>query len=353
MENMIQTFVNEEFGSLRTLEENGKILFCGKDVATALGYSNTKDAIKRHCRWGVKHALPHPQSPNKTIEMFFIPEGDVYRLIAHSRLPAAERFEEWIFDEVLPTIRRTGGYVGNEDMFVESYLPFADDAVKNLFRLNLMTIRQLNEKIRRDEPLVQFANQVADTENVIDIGRMAKLANEENIRIGRNTLFRWLKGRKILMSNNIPYQQFIDRGYFVVKESVYEQYGMQKTYQQTYVTGKGQQYIKKTKKKIAATLASAVAFANMLTMQAYAAGDVSGAIQSTWNDAKSQIKSIVNNVVFPVLDVVLVILLFVKIGTLYMEYRKHGQFEWTPVAIIFGCLLFTLTAPLYIWSVVE
>lgn len=243
MENMIKTFVNEEFGSLRTLEENGKILFCGKDVATALGYSNTKDAIKRHCRWGVKHALPHPQSPHKTIEMFFIPEGDVYRLIAHSRLPAAERFEEWIFDEVLPTIRRTGGYVGNEDMFVESYLPFADDAVKNLFRLNLMTIRQLNEKIRRDEPLVQFANQVADTENVIDIGRMAKLANEENIRIGRNTLFRWLKGRKILMSNNIPYQQFIDRGYFVVKESVYEQNGMQKTYQQTYVTGKGQQYI--------------------------------------------------------------------------------------------------------------
>ena len=93
--------------------------------------------------------------------------------------------------------------------------------------------------------------------------------------------------------------------------------------------------------------------ANMMAMTAYADGDVSGAIQSTWNDAKSQIKSIVNNVVFPVLDVVLVILLFVKIGTLYMEYRKHGQFEWTPVAIIFGCLLFTLTAPLYIWSVVN
>ena len=91
---------------------------------------------------------------------------------------------------------------------------------------------------------------------------------------------------------------------------------------------------------------------NMLTMQVYAAGDVSGAIESTWNDAKSQIKTIVNNVVFPVLDVVLVILLFVKIGTLYLEYRKHGQFEWTPVAIIFGCLLFTLTAPLYIWNVV-
>ena len=96
-----------------------------------------------------------------------------------------------------------------------------------------------------------------------------------------------------------------------------------------------------------------MAVANMMAMTAYAEGDVSRAIQSTWNDAKSQIKTIVNNVVFPLLDVVLVILLFVKIGTLYLEFRKHGQFEWTPVAIIFGCLLFTLTAPLYIWSVVE
>ena len=109
----------------------------------------------------------------------------------------------------------------------------------------------------------------------------------------------------------------------------------------------------KIKNKVIATVISSMAVANMMVMTAYAEGDVSGAIQSTWNDAKSQIKSIVNNVVFPVLDVVLVILLFVKIGTLYMEYRKHGQFEWTPVAIIFGCLLFTLTAPLYIWSVVE
>ena len=108
----------------------------------------------------------------------------------------------------------------------------------------------------------------------------------------------------------------------------------------------------KIKNKVIATVISSMVVANMMAMTAYAEGDVSGAIQSTWNDAKSQIKSIVNNVVFPVLDVVLVILLFVKIGTLYLEYRKHGQFEWTPVAIIFGCLLFTLTAPLYIWNVV-
>ena len=109
----------------------------------------------------------------------------------------------------------------------------------------------------------------------------------------------------------------------------------------------------KTKKRITAMMVSVITFANMLTLQAYASGNVSGAIQSTWNDAKTQIKSIVNDVVFPVLDVVLAILLFVKIGTLYMDYRKHGQLEWTPVAIIFGCLLFTLTAPLYIWNVVN
>ena len=85
----------------------------------------------------------------------------------------------------------------------------------------------------------------------------------------------------------------------------------------------------KVKNKVIATVISSMAVANMMAMTAYAEGDVSGAIQSTWNDAKSQIKSIVNNVVFPVLDVVLVILLFVKISTLYMEYRKHGQFEWS------------------------
>lgn len=243
MENMIQTFVNEEFGTVRTLMKDGQPWFVGKDVAVILGYNEPHKAIARHVDEddGMKH--PVIDSMGRTQNVTIVNESGFYSLVLASRMPNAKKFKRWVTSEVLPTIRRTGGYVGNEDMFVESYLPFADDAVKNLFRLNLMTIRQLNEKIRRDEPLVQFANQVADTENVIDIGKMAKLANEENIRIGRNTLFRWLKGRKILMSNNIPYQQFVDRGYFVVKESVYEQHGMQKTYQQTYVTGKGQQYI--------------------------------------------------------------------------------------------------------------
>ena len=243
MENMIKTFVNEEFGTVRTLMKDGQPWFVGKDIAHILGYADLNKAIAMHVDDEDKKLNDKTSSSFGQRGATLINESGFYSLVLASRMPNAKKFKRWVTSEVLPTIRRTGGYVGNEDMFVENYLPFADDAVKNLFRLNLMTIRQLNEKIRRDEPLVQFANQVADTENVIDIGRMAKLANEENIRIGRNTLFRWLKGRKILMSNNIPYQQFIDRGYFVVKESVYEQHGMQKTYQQTYVTGKGQQYI--------------------------------------------------------------------------------------------------------------
>ena len=81
-------------------------------------------------------------------------------------------------------------------------------------------------------------------------------------------------------------------------------------------------------------------------------GDVAGAVQNTWNTARAQVISIVDNVVFPVIDLILVILLFVKIGLAYLDYRKHGQMEWTPIAIIFGCLIFTLTAPLYIWTIV-
>jgi anti-repressor protein len=208
-----------------------------------LGYSNTKDAIRRHCRWGVKHDLPHPQSPARTIEMVFIPEGDVYRLISHSRLPSAEKFESWIFDEVLPTIRRTGGYVASEDMFIENYLPFLDEPYRDLFRLQMTAIEKLNERIRHDQPLVEFANQVAGTDNLIDMNAMAKLARAENISVGRNKLYSWLKRTGVLMSNNLPYQRYIDRGYFAVKESVFEVNGLKKTYRQTFVTGKGQLFI--------------------------------------------------------------------------------------------------------------
>lgn len=108
---------------------------------------------------------------------------------------------------------------------------------------------------------------------------------------------------------------------------------------------------KRTKKMMIAAV-SVIVLASLCSLTAFADGEVAGAVESTWNAAKGQIKTIVNNVVFPVIDVILAILLFVKLGMLYSDYRKHGQIEWTAPAILFGCLIFTLTAPLYLWSIV-
>ena len=123
MNQQLQVFNHEQFGDVRIIEEDGRVLFCGSDVAKALGYENPRDAIRRHCRcvakrdaWiqtGTKSDGTPAMRLNSTN---FIPEGDVYRLITHSKLPAAERFEKWVFDEVLPTIRKTGGYGQPVDM---------------------------------------------------------------------------------------------------------------------------------------------------------------------------------------------------------------------------------------------
>ena len=88
-----------------------------------------------------------------------------------------------------------------------------------------------------------------------------------------------------------------------------------------------------------------------MVVPAFAAGNVAGAIENTWNTAKAQVQSVVNNVVFPVIDMILAIMFFVKVGTSYFEYRKHGQFEFTAPCILFACLIFTLTAPTYIWTI--
>lgn len=108
MSNEIQIFNNPKFGNVRMIEENGNVLFCGNDVASALGYKSPKDAISTHCRGAVKRRLT--DALGREQETVFIPEGDIYRLAARSKLPGADEFESWIFDEVLPSIRKTGGY---------------------------------------------------------------------------------------------------------------------------------------------------------------------------------------------------------------------------------------------------
>lgn len=105
-------------------------------------------------------------------------------------------------------------------------------------------------------------------------------------------------------------------------------------------------------KKILPIVLTVMVMTIFCSLTAFAGGEVANAVENTWNAAKGQIRTIVDNVVFPVIDVILAILLFVKLGMLYSDYRKHGQMEWTAPAILFGCLIFTLTAPLYLWSIV-
>lgn len=247
MENNLQIFKNEQFGEIRTIEENGNVLFCGSDVAKALGYARPSDAVSAHCRYTAKRSIPHPQSPEKTLEVTFLTEGDVYRLIAHSQLPSAEKFEKWVFDEVLPTIRKTGGYVANDDLFLATYLPHADEATKMMFTATLEAMRSLNEKIERDKPKVLFAEAVETADDTILIGDLAKLLHQNGVSIGQKRLFNWLRDNGYLIkcgaSKNMPTQYSMERGLMEVKERVVtlpnESVRITRT---TKITGKGQTF---------------------------------------------------------------------------------------------------------------
>lgn len=108
----------------------------------------------------------------------------------------------------------------------------------------------------------------------------------------------------------------------------------------------------KSHKRILALTALTILLVCLLSTSAFAAGDVAGAVQQAWTGASTQIKTVVNTVVFPALDMILAIAFFGKLGMAYFDYRKHGQFEWTGPAILFACLIFTLTAPTYIWNII-
>ena len=237
----IRIFENEEFGSVRTAIFNDEPWFVLADVCKILGISNSRmvsDRLDEDELMSVK-LTSGGQRRNMTV----VNESGLYAVILRSNKPKAHGFRKWVTADILPAIRKTGGYVSDEDMFAETYLPFADEPTKQLFKLQCRVINQLNDRIRRDEPKVRFADHVADTVNLIDMNKMAKLCADHGIRIGRNRLFSWMRSKGILMMNNIPYQEYIESGYFRVKESVYECKGKKKTYLQTYVTGKGQQFI--------------------------------------------------------------------------------------------------------------
>lgn len=148
----IETFTKEEFGSIRTVEIEGKVYFVASDVAKSLGYARPNDAVSAHCRYAVKHSIPHPQSKTKTLEVNVIPQGDVVRLAVKSELPGADKFESWIFDEVIPTVLNHGIYA--TDDVIDKIIENPD------FGIELLT--KLKEERRQKELLQQELDRSKD-----------------------------------------------------------------------------------------------------------------------------------------------------------------------------------------------
>lgn len=151
-------FSKDEFGDIRTLVIGEKPYFCASDVAKALGYSNPNKAVNDHCRAITKRSTP---ISGKIQEINFIPEGDVYRLIMKSKLSTAEKFESWVMDEVLPTIRKTGGYINNVDLMINTYFSDIPDEQKILVRglmTNIESLQNRNTTLNNENDLLAQRN---------------------------------------------------------------------------------------------------------------------------------------------------------------------------------------------------
>ena len=244
--NELKVFNNPEFGSIRTTEVNGKPYFVGKDVAEILGYTNTPKAIRDHIDDEDKLTERIVLS-GQNREVIFINESGLYSLILSSKLPTAKKFKHWVTAEVLPTIHKTGGYVNNEDLFINTYLPNADEHIKQMFGTTLKELRQLNEKVAADKPKVLFAEAVETAKTSILIGDLAKLIKQNGVDIGQKRLFEWLRNNGYLIkggsSKNMPTQRSMEMGLFEVKEStIVNPDGSVRVTKTTKVSGKGQKY---------------------------------------------------------------------------------------------------------------
>ena len=264
--NEVMVFNNEMFGSVRVVRIDNKEYFVGIDIAKALDYSNASKAVSTHCKHTIKEMIAHSQNGNvvKT-KTTLITEGDIYRLIIRSHKPEAERFERWIFDEVLPQIRQTGGYIpikeeDDELTIMSKAFMIAQKTIdekqqqieqqQQTINEQQQVIDEQQEVIESQRDKVDFADTVSANENdSIDMGTMAKLLAKDGIKIGRNRLFEILRTLNILMDDNLPYQRFIDSGYFEVVEYTMWIRNEPKLCRQTLVTGKGQLYVTKKVKE--------------------------------------------------------------------------------------------------------
>ena len=237
--NEIQIFNNEEFGDIRTVEINGEPWLIGKDVATALGYKDTSDALKTHVDEEDKLTRQFTDS-GQSRQMYIVNESGLYSLILGSRLPNAKKFKRWVTAEVLPSIRKTGGY-NLPQTYADALRALADQA-------------EQTEKLRLEnnemKPKADFFDAVAGSKQAISLGDVAKILNYP--KVGRNKLFEILRDQDILQQNNIPYQKFIDAGYFRVIEQKYNAGDEVRISLKTLVYQKGIDYIRKTLNQVVA-----------------------------------------------------------------------------------------------------
>lgn len=243
--NELTVFENSEFGSVRTITIDNEPWFVGVDVAKALGYSNPRKAISDHCKGVTKRDTP---TSSGIQPISYINEGDMYRLIMRSKLPSAEKFEDWVVNEVLPSIRKNGGYIAgqetlSDDELLEKAILIAQRKIAERDRI----IEQQRQKIEQDKPKTIFADAVSTSKTSILIGDLAKLICQNGVQIGQKRLFDWLRQNNFLIKNgssrNMPQQRYVEQGLFEVKESnVQNPDGSVRITRTTKVTGKGQVY---------------------------------------------------------------------------------------------------------------
>lgn len=246
--NDLQIFKNEEFGEIRTVIIDGEPWFVGKDVAVALGYSNTRDALIRHVDSDDKNTVVIPDGNKGNPNQIVIDESGVYALIFGSKLDSAKRFKYWVTSEVLPSIRKNGGYIaGQENLSDDELMAKAILVAQKKIEERDKLIEQQRLKIEADKPKTIFADAVSASHTSILIGDLAKLICQNGIQTGQKRLFEWLRVNGYLMksgvSRNMPTQKSIDMGLFEVKETtITNPDGSVRITRTTKVTGKGQQY---------------------------------------------------------------------------------------------------------------
>ncbi len=231
---------NFESKEIRVIEIDSEPWFVAKDIAVALGYSDPSDAINRHCKGVGETPIPTSGGMQNTK---IINENSVYRLIMRSKLESAERFQDWVCGEVIPSIRKNGGYIaGQETDDPELIMAKALQVAQNVIDRKTLELKQAKEIIAIQAPKAAFADRIASAEKGTLIGNFAKA-----VGLGPKSIFKVLRDQRVLMNggnrHNLPFQEYIDRGYFEVTERPYEVNDETRIAFTPLITGKGQQWI--------------------------------------------------------------------------------------------------------------